>query len=181
MVCGLTLANARASESPSQPPNSTPVDFERHLVGLFGRLGCNSGSCHGSFQGKAGFRLSLFGYDPEKDYLALTRDLGGRRINRVDPERSLILLKATGQIEHGGGRRFAKESWVYGALLDWLRSGSPWRKGSGDVAALTISPPEVAFTKPGQTNQLRVQARFADGTEEDITGRHYPLLRLPHQ
>src|SRR5437588_6996118 len=85
-------------------PNSTEVkevDFERHIVGLFGRAGCNSGSCHGSFQGKNGFRLSLFGYDPEKDYFSLTRELQGRRIDLVDPERSLLLLKATGQHAHG--------------------------------------------------------------------------------
>src|SRR5205823_5656362 len=85
------------------------VDFERHLMGLFGRMGCNAGSCHGSFQGKGGFRLSLFGYDPEKDYFALTRENLGRRIDRVDPERSLLLLKPTGQVEHGGGLRFGKD------------------------------------------------------------------------
>jgi hypothetical protein len=82
------------------------VDFERHVMGLFGRMGCNAGSCHGSFQGKGGFRLSLFGYEPAKDYLALTRDVLARRINPVDPDRSLLLLKATGQVEHGGGRPF---------------------------------------------------------------------------
>src|SRR5215475_5977481 len=81
------------------------VDFERHVMGIFGRMGCNSGSCHGSFQGKGGFRLSLFGYEPEKDYTAVTRDGLGRRINPVDPDRSLLLLKATGQVTHGGGRR----------------------------------------------------------------------------
>src|SRR5947209_6530082 len=74
------------------------VDFERHVMGLFGRMGCNSGSCHGSFQGKGGFRLSLFGYDPEKDYAALTREAFGRRLDPVDPDHSLLLLKATGQI-----------------------------------------------------------------------------------
>src|SRR5262249_41578481 len=58
------------------------VDFERHVMGVFGRMGCNSGSCHGSFQGKGGFRLSLFGYDPGRDYLALTRDANGRRVDR---------------------------------------------------------------------------------------------------
>src|SRR6266545_2593130 len=84
-------------------PNNTSlerVDFERHIMGLFGRMGCNSGSCHGSFQGKGGFRLSLFGYDPEFDYVALTRDNQSRRINPSDPDSSLILLKATGEIEH---------------------------------------------------------------------------------
>src|SRR5580765_6252366 len=71
------------------------VDFERHVMGLFGRTGCNSGSCHGSFQGKGGFRLSLFGYDPEKDYVALTREVLGRRIDPIHPDKSLLLLKAT--------------------------------------------------------------------------------------
>src|SRR4029077_10066047 len=87
------------------PGNTTidRVDFERHVMGLFGRMGCNAGSCHGSFQGKGGFRLSLFGYEPARDYLALTRDVLARRLNPVEPDRSLLLLKATGQIEHGGG------------------------------------------------------------------------------
>src|SRR5438445_13768854 len=86
------------------------VDFERHVMGLFGRAGCNSGSCHGSFQGRGGFRLSLFGYDPEKDYDALTREVMGRRIDPVDPDNSLLLLKATGKEVHGGGRRFGPHS-----------------------------------------------------------------------
>src|ERR1700693_3946891 len=61
------------------------VDFERHIMGLFGRMGCNAVACHGSFQGKGGFRLSLFGYEPEKDYYALTREVLGRRVNPLDP------------------------------------------------------------------------------------------------
>jgi hypothetical protein len=145
------------------------VDFERHLMGLFGRMGCNSGSCHGSFQGKGGFRLSLFGYDPEKDYFALTRDVQGRRIDPTDPDHSLLLLKATGQIDHGGGRRFDKGSWQYQLLRQWLVDGAAWRKGSGEVTAVTITPAERAFTKPGESCQLAVEARFADGSVENIT------------
>src|SRR3954463_16040212 len=102
LVCLAAPAAALADE---------PVDFERHVMGVFGRMGCNSGSCHGSFQGKGGFRLSLFGYDPEKDYYAVTRDLDGRRVTPADPDASLLLLKATGQVEHGGLKRFGKDSW----------------------------------------------------------------------
>ncbi len=145
------------------------VDFERHVMGLFGRMGCNSGSCHGSFQGKGGFRLSLFGYDPEKDYLALTRNLEGRRITKSDPERSLILLKAAGQVPHEGGVRFDKNSWAYQLLREWLVQGATWSKGSGDVKNITISPPEYAFVKPEQKGQLTVKATFADGSTESIT------------
>src|SRR5207302_3235253 len=84
------------------------ADFERHIMGLFGRMGCNAGTCHGSFQGKGGFRLSLFGYEPDKDFSAATRDSLGRRVSSTDPDSSLLLLKATGQVEHGGGTRFGK-------------------------------------------------------------------------
>ncbi len=145
------------------------VDFERHVMGLFGRLGCNSGSCHGSFQGKGGFRLSLFGYDPEKDYAALTRDILGRRIDPVDPDNSLILLKATGRVMHEGGKRFDVNSWQYQLLREWIISGFPRDKDSGKVVGITITPPEQAFTKPGETAQLTVTARFADGSEVNIT------------
>jgi hypothetical protein len=145
------------------------VDFERHVMGLFGRMGCNAGSCHGSFQGKGGFRLSLFGYEPAKDYLALTRDVLARRINPVDPDRSLLLLKATGQVEHGGGMRFGKGSWQYQVFRDWIVRGAPWQPGSGDVKSVQVTPLEHAFGKPGETARLRVRARFADGSEADIT------------
>src|SRR5947208_323808 len=98
----LGTAVARAADSPSGRDvsiRSNAVDFERHVAGLFGRMGCNSGSCHGSFQGRGGFRLSLFGFDADMDYRAVTHDGLGRRINRVEPDRSLILLKPTGQME----------------------------------------------------------------------------------
>src|SRR3954447_19350911 len=118
LAAGLLLAmpvQAAESAGVKLPDGSTlrQVDFERHVMGLFGRLGCNSGSCHGSFQGKGGLRLSLFGYDPGMDFAALTRDAQGRRLNRADPDASLVLLKATGQVPHGGATRFAKDSWPY--------------------------------------------------------------------
>ena len=116
------------------------VDFERHVMGLFGRTGCNAGSCHGSFQGKGGFRLSLFGFDPDKDYVAITRDGMARRINPVDPDNSLLLLKATGQVEHGGGVRFSKDSWQYRIFREWISQGTPWSKGSGDVVKVILNP-----------------------------------------
>ena len=96
------------------------VDFERHVMGVFGRMGCNSGSCHGSFQGKGGFRLSLFGYDPQMDYLAISRDVEGRRLNLSDPDNSLLLLKATGRVPHEGKTRFGRESWAYRLLRTWI-------------------------------------------------------------
>ena len=47
---------------------STDVpEFRRHVVPLFSKLGCNMRNCHGSFQGQSGFRLSLFGFEPDLD------------------------------------------------------------------------------------------------------------------
>jgi hypothetical protein len=145
------------------------VDFERHVMGLFGRAGCNSGSCHGSFQGKGGFRLSLFGYDPDKDYVALTREALGRRVNPADPDNSLLLLKASGAVTHGGGRRFGRDSWQYQVFREWIAAGTPWAKGSGAVKSVAVTPPEHAFARPGESGQLVVKATFADGSVEDIT------------
>lgn len=145
------------------------VDFERHVMGLFGRTGCNAGSCHGSFQGKGGFRLSLFGYDPEKDYYAISREGLSRRVNPADPDSSLLLLKATGQVDHGGGMRFSKYSWQYRILREWIANGAPWSKDSGDVAKVVLTPPDLAFKKADETRQVTVTAHYSDGSRADIT------------
>ena len=164
-------ANPRAEAAVDLPGDTKidRVDFERHVMGLFGRAGCNAGSCHGSFQGKGGMRLSLFGFDPDKDYVAITRDGLARRINPVDPDNSLLLLKATGQVEHAGGVRFSKGSWQYRIFREWIASGAPWSKGSGDVAKVILNPPDIAFKKAGDVQQVQVSARFSDGSEADIT------------
>ena len=71
-LAAVTHASASVSEEAPIPPASQRFaaedvqevpDFQRHLLPLMGRLGCNTRACHGSFQGQGGFRLSLFGYD----------------------------------------------------------------------------------------------------------------------
>src|SRR4029450_11398020 len=98
-ACAAFPAAATAVDLPGGAKLQT-VDFERHVMGLLSKAGCNSGSCHGSFQGKNGFRLSLFGYEPAIDHAGLTRDNLGRRVNLVKPDDSLILTKATGKTAH---------------------------------------------------------------------------------
>ena len=163
----LTLVVGPASARAAEPGG--PVDFERHVVGLLNKSGCSAGSCHGSFGGKGGLRLSLFGAEPEKDFLALTRGGGGRRINAADPNQSLLLLKATGQIPHGGGMRFAANSWQARALRDWIAAGGRRVADSGAVTRLEAVPSEHVLTKPGAVAQLSVRATFADGTTADVT------------
>src|SRR6476620_11532992 len=129
-VCVILAAPAGDPAPLGTPPVQLPdgsalaeVGFERHVVSLFGRAGCNTGACHGSFQGKGGLRLSLFGYEPARDFRALTRDAEGRRVNTHDPDNSLLLLKATGQVPHGGGRPIAPDSWQYEVLRGWIAGG----------------------------------------------------------
>ncbi len=171
-VALLLVAPAVAIADEVRLPNGAvvkQVDFERHVMGVFGRMGCAAGSCHGSFQGKGGFRLSLFGYDPDKDFEAIVREGAGRRINATDPDASLLLLKATGQVAHGGLRRFGRDSWAYQLLREWISQGAPRRKGSGTVVKVEVVPSEYAFTRPGESGALRVQATFGDESVEDIT------------
>jgi hypothetical protein len=145
------------------------VDFERHVAPLLGKMGCNAGACHGSFQGKGGFYLSLFGYSPEKDYFALTRDGMGRRVNPSDPDHSLMLLKATGQVSHEGGKRFDKKSWQYAVIRDWIAQGRQRDSGTGAVKRIEISPKEHLFKKPDDTVALTVTVEFTDGSRADLT------------
>jgi hypothetical protein len=171
-ACVLAVpASPPGRAAPSLPGNVTPkrVDFERHVMGLLGRAGCNAGSCHGSFQGRGGFRLSLFGHEPADDYQALARDALGRRVNPLDPDGSLLLLKATGQVGHGGGVRFGKETWQYALLREWIAAGAPWEKGAGTVQALRVTPAEHVFERTGAKVPLRVEATYANGDVADVT------------
>ncbi len=150
-------------------PARGPVDFERHVVGLLVKSGCSAGACHGSFQGKGGLRLSLFGSDPAQDYLAVTRGGSGRRINPTDPGNSLLLLKATGRVAHTGGVRFAPGSWQARALRDWIAAGARHTPGSGAVVRFELTPAEHTLTRTGDVVRLTARATFADGTGADVT------------
>ncbi len=166
----LLPAASRAADVPLPTGGAIKeVDFERHVMGLLSKAGCNSGSCHGSFQGKNGFRLSLFGYDPAMDAAALTRDNLGRRVNILKPDESLILTKATGSMAHDGGMRFGRDSWMYMVLKEWIRTGANWTLGSGAITELRITPNDFAVLKGEKPMQIVVTAKFADGSSEDIT------------
>jgi hypothetical protein len=172
VACATLSGVGRAAPAEVELPTGgkiKKVDFERHIMGLLSKAGCNSGSCHGSFQGKNGFRLSLFGYEPAMDFANLTRDNLGRRINTLKPDESLLLTKATGATAHEGGMRFGKDGWVYNTFRQWMSDGARWEKGSGAIEKLEISPPDFALLADAKPKQIGVTATFADGTREDIT------------
>lgn len=124
-----------ASERFAQRDSKEVPDFQRHVAPLLGRLGCNSAKCHGSFQGKGDFRLSLFGFDFQSDHSALQANASseeGGRLKVNDPEDSLIVLKPTRQTDHEGGKRFEIGSWEHHLLLQWIESGASGAASEGD-------------------------------------------------
>ncbi len=145
-------------------------DFAADIVPVLTRAGCNTGGCHGKADGQNGLHLSLFGYDPEGDFRALSRDAGGRRVLAFRPEDSLLLCKATGQSPHGGGQRIAPGSEEYRLLRDWIAAGAAEKtgKGHGAVVRIAVDPADSRLDEPGP-RQLRVTATFADGHVRDVT------------
>ncbi len=166
LIAWLALATTGvAAERPDRP-----LSFSNDIMPLLSKAGCNSGACHGAASGKKGFKLSLRGYDPAPDYLALTRGTLGRRIDLTNPDQSLLLLKATGQVQHEGGKRFDVTSIYAGLLRRWMAEGL---KSDIDTApkltGLEQLPKFQTFTSPNQTLQLKVTARFSDGSSRDVT------------
>jgi hypothetical protein len=143
--------------------------FRNHVIPLMTRAGCNSGACHGALAGKGGLKLSLRGYDPRADHFVLTRQALGRRVDRGEPARSLLLLKPTNTIPHGGGLRLEVGSPDYRLLADWIASGAPGPR-TEDVRLQRIEVlPAAATLKPKDSLQVLVRAWYGDGHAEDVT------------
>ena len=163
ITCGGSQATvpvkiAAASEEPR-------LSFVKDVVPIFTMAGCAGSNCHGSIRGQNGFKLSLFGYEPDLDFKAI-----GPRINREHPAESLILLKPTLQKPHGGGVRFAIDSLQYRTILDWIRGGASYDSaGSPRIATLAVYPPEVTLKGAGAAQQLIATATYTDGTRRDVT------------
>src|ERR1700733_5641642 len=112
-----------------------PVTFLRDVAPILNKTSCTSGTCHGAAKGKNGFKLSLRGYDPRFDYEALLYDLSGRRFNRAEPARSLMLAKPAMEVAHGGGLRFEKNSAYYKIIYNWIVQGVPFGDPDKDTVA----------------------------------------------
>src|SRR5439155_888891 len=139
-------------------------------MAVLSKAGCNAGQCHGNANGKAGFKLSLRGQDPDWDYKALTRDMFGRRTDPEEADQSLILLKPTTQIAHEGGQRFKQDSEEYQILRAWIAEGmlsDP--PNAPTLERLEVSPTEKILFEPSKDIQLRARALFSDGSDRDVT------------
>jgi hypothetical protein len=147
-----------------------PLSFRNEVMAVLSKTGCNAGTCHGNFNGKNGFRLSLRGEDPDFDLVSLTRDTHGRRLNVYDPSSSLLLQKPTGQLPHEGGVRFATDAPDYEILHRWIKLGaSPDPAGTPKLKKLDVFPGDRVLLHGADQQQLLVRAWFDDGTVRDVT------------
>jgi Protein of unknown function (DUF1553)./Protein of unknown function (DUF1549)./Bacterial Ig-like domain (group 2). len=145
------------------------VNFTTDIRPILNKAGCAMAACHASQHGKGGFKLSVFGFEPDKDRQAMVRDSLARRVDFVRPERSLLLLKPTMQTPHGGGKRIGKGSVEYQVLLEWITGGAPApAKEDPEVTKLTVFPPQ-RVGQVGMSQQLRALAEFSNGQRRDVT------------
>ncbi|MEW6305426.1 MAG: DUF1549 and DUF1553 domain-containing protein [Verrucomicrobiota bacterium] len=150
--------------------NEPAMSFKLDVMPVFMKAGCNSGGCHGASRGKDGFRLSLFGYDPDGDYARLTTENIARRINLAIPEESLLLEKSIGRVQHTGGELFKADSELYQTVLRWLKEGA--QKDAGQVpkvVSVDLYPKELVLEGTGATHRMTVRAKYSDGTDRDVT------------
>ena len=145
------------------------VSFERDVLPVLTRAGCNAGACHGNLNGKGGLKLSLKGEDITGDYAALTRDMLARRADPIRPDESLLLKKATAQVPHEGGARFARSSGEYAILRDWVSRGCRQDTPGGPaLAKLVVAPASKILVDPADRFRVTAVAHFSDGTARDV-------------
>lgn len=147
------------------------VDFASQIEPLLTRFGCNAGGCHGKASGQNGFKLSLFGFDADFDYEAIVSEARGRRVFGTAAANSLMVLKATGRVPHGGGKRIDPGTEPYETLCAWIKAGAPASAPDAPrVAKISIEPREQVMDR-GARRQLKVVATYSNGATRDVTGQ----------
>ncbi len=161
--------SATAAVTVSGMKHMPKVDFYRDVTPILSKLGCTQGTCHGADKGKAGFKLSLRGYDPILDVRGLTDDHASRRVNIAVPDESLALLKAIGGVPHGGGQVTTVEHKYYNIMRAWIATGATLNRESPRVCGIELFPKNPVIQAIGSRQQVRVIASYADGTKRDVT------------
>lgn len=163
-LTGSTLVFVLQAQSP-RPPS-----FAADVLPVLTKIGCNGGNCHGSLNGQNGFKLSLFGYEPRSDYEMIAQKHDGRRLDLRQPEQSLLLLKPTFQIPHGGGSVLKRDSDEYHSILNWIRQGARLiPQYERKMVSLRVHPAHLVLHGTQAKQQLLVTAKYSDGTEGDVT------------
>lgn len=161
----LSLTASAAAVEQRPPPH-----FVNDIVPILTKADCNSGACHAKADvGQRGFRLSLLGFEPQEDYEHIVKEAKGRRVFPPAPEQSLLVLKAANLVPHGGGKKLDPDSEEYQTLVRWISAGMPYGKPEDPVLAQLEVEPAEATLKPGQSRQLKVTAKYSDGSTRDVT------------
>ena len=165
-VAGQSLSipvDVRDSHSPRK------FSFVNDIMPLLDKSGCNGAGCHGKAEGQAGFKLSVFNSGPRADYETITKHGRSRRVIPAAPELSLLLLKASGNVPHGGGVRIPESAPEYSTLKDWIAAGVPYGSDhQAQVQRITVTPGTRILSMKAR-QQLRVVAFFSDGRTRDVT------------
>ncbi|MEY3174670.1 MAG: hypothetical protein RLZZ436_2584 [Planctomycetota bacterium] len=171
-LCVLFTAVTCPADDSAPLPAGAPVSFVNDVVPLLTRHGCNAGACHAKAgNGQNGFQLSLLGFEPAEDYEHLVKEARGRRLFAAVPENSLLLLKASGRVPHGGGRRMPEDSPAWLTIRDWIRQGAAWDASTAPtLQSLEVHPPRGIVPRHSQ-QQLQAFAIYSDGSRRDVTSR----------
>src|SRR4051794_25829538 len=161
---------ALAASAPAAPASRDKApSYQRHVSALLSKLGCTGGTCHGAVQGQNGFNLPLFGAAPDLDHVRIFREAAGRRLCLTDPAASPLLRKGAGLATHQGGKRMQVGGFEYETFRRWVAAGAPLDDAAPSrVRQLSVGPAEKV-ARPGESYALKVEARFADGSREDVT------------
>lgn len=168
MIVLLALTFAPTAFCDDDHPN---VSFVNDVIPVLTKAGCNAGVCHAKAGGgQNGFQLSLLGFEPQDDYEHLVKEDRGRRLFPAAPEHSLLLMKASGKMPHGGGVRVPADSENYSLLLNWIRQGAAYDAESApQLTAIEVQPSRGTVQRNAE-QQLKAVAKYADGSERDVTG-----------
>ena len=148
---------------------NTQIEFAQDILPILNKAGCAAGACHASQFGKGGFKLSIFGFDPQADFRAIARASRGRRLNFGSPEFSLLMAKPAMQVPHGGGRRLDTNSIGYEVLREWISHGAPPPVNEPIKAVSLHVTPKQRTTELDETQQLRAVVKYSDDSFRDVT------------
>jgi len=167
---GATARVSVAIAGQDRPPRAS---YSLDVAPVMSRLGCNAGTCHGAAKGKAGFKLSLRGYDRLYDHQTLTDELAGRRFNRAAPDQSLMLLKPSGAVPHEGGVLMRPGEPNYEILREWIHRGVKLDLDAPKVTGIEVQPAQFTLPRAGLEQQVRVLATYSDGAVRDVTAEAF--------
>lgn len=163
---------ARLPVTVSRTATPRPVSYQYDVLPILSKAGCNQGACHGNGEGKGGLKLSLKAEDPNGDFEVLVRHGGGRRVNPSVPGSSLLLLKATSAVPHGGGMRFKDDSAQYRTVATWIAEGARLDPPTAPtLTRLEVTPREQIVSEPAQSVRLTVRGHFSDGSIRSLADR----------